>query len=129
MKENKGATISVHYRLVNQALVPKLKLSFFDVVHNLENIRITEGKMVLEVRPKIDWDKGKAANLILGKLKEPDLVFYVGDDQTDEDAFRALQSFHTILILNGKLTSSAKYYLRHQGEVEIFLRWFGTNLA
>lgn len=127
--ENKGATISVHYRLVNQALVPKLKLSFFDVVHNVENIRITEGKMVLEVRPKIDWDKGKAANLILGKLKEPDLVFYVGDDQTDEDAFRALQSFHTILILNGKLTSSAKYYLRNQGEVETFLRWFGTNLA
>jgi len=127
--EDKGATISVHYRLVNDEVVPKVKASFFEVVQDVETVILTEGKMVLEVRPKIDWDKGKAVNLILGKCGAPDLVFYLGDDQTDEDAFLALQSFYTILILNGKSDSRANYYLRNQGEVETFLRWFSANLT
>ncbi len=126
--EEKGATISVHYRMVDEGVVPKVKATFLNVTHEIGDIRVTEGKMVLEVRPRIDWDKGKAATKILEKFAVPGLVFYIGDDQTDEDAFRALESHYTIRVLNGKTDSQARYYLNTQKEVQEFLIWLGTNL-
>ena len=47
---------------------------------------------VLEVRPVIDWNKGKAVEFLLESLglgnSEDVIPIYVGDDQTDEDAFK-----------------------------------------
>ncbi len=59
-------------------------------------LRRTEGKMVFELRPEVDWHKGKAVEWLLGTIKEdyPDqdiLAIYIGDDTTDEDAFRSLK--------------------------------------
>lgn len=53
---------------------------------------MTRGRKVLELRPKVDWDKGKALlHLVeaLGLDGEGDVLpLYIGDDRTDEDAFR-----------------------------------------
>ncbi|KAI3442975.1 L-ascorbate peroxidase [Psidium guajava] len=50
---------------------------------------------VLEVRPVIDWDKGKAVMFLLESLglskREDVLPIYIGDDRTDEDAFKVLR--------------------------------------
>lgn len=47
---------------------------------------------VLEVRPIIDWNKGKAVEFLLEYLglrtSDDVLPIYVGDDRTDEDAFK-----------------------------------------
>jgi Trehalose-phosphatase len=58
----------------------------------------------LEVRPTIDWNKGKAVEFLLESLGLSDsndvLPIYVGDDRTDEDAFKVyfyfLPSFFVI---------------------------------
>lgn len=47
---------------------------------------------VLEVRPVIDWNKGKAVEFLLESLglshRDDILPIYIGDDRTDEDAFK-----------------------------------------
>ena len=54
---------------------------------------MTPGKMVYEIQPKLDWDKGKAVLYLLQTLQldRDDVVpMYLGDDHTDEHAFEAL---------------------------------------
>jgi trehalose 6-phosphate phosphatase len=56
-------------------------------------LKVTPGKMVYEIQPKLDWDKGRAVLHLLTALEldSDDFVpIYVGDDITDEHAFVAL---------------------------------------
>jgi trehalose 6-phosphate phosphatase len=57
-------------------------------------LRKAYGKKIFELQPQMDWHKGKALFSLLGTLKLDGadvLPFYIGDDVTDEDAFRALK--------------------------------------
>lgn len=93
--EDKGLTLSVHYRLVEDPAEQELVRSR---VHGLcgrvPGLRVTSGKKVIEVRPDVNWDKGRAVQLLLAGLQAgPEAllpVLFIGDDVTDEDAFRAL---------------------------------------
>ena len=51
--------------------------------------------MVLEVRPRVEWDKGRAVRFLLEQMRPPAdaPILYLGDDRTDEDAFRALHGW------------------------------------
>jgi trehalose-phosphatase len=55
---------------------------------------VTGGKKILELRPDVDWDKGRALAWVIESVgvDESPLALYVGDDVTDEDAFRAIRS-------------------------------------
>lgn len=90
--EDKGLTLSVHYRLAPGDRVERVREIVHDAVRGREGLRLTEGKMVLEVRPRVEWDKGRAVDFLLDHLRPPEgaPVLYLGDDTTDEDAFRAL---------------------------------------
>ncbi len=124
--ENKGLTASVHYRLVAGGEFGHLKNIFEKVVSPYIDsgvIKVTRGKKVFEIRPNIEWDKGKAVLWIYsvvdpkGKLKP----IYVGDDQTDEDAFLALKEKGiTILISEEPIESNAKYFVKNIDEVKTF---------
>ncbi len=88
-------------------------------------VRVTQGKKVFEVRPNVEWDKGKAALRII-ELVDPKkelMPFYIGDDRTDEDAFLALGDKGITILVSGELKEShAKFFLKNVREVETFLR-------
>jgi trehalose 6-phosphate phosphatase len=90
--EDKGLTLSVHYRLVERGRVADVKSAVHDAVGDDSVLRVTEGKEVLEIRPRVEWDKGRAVEFLLDQLRPAPgtPIIYIGDDTTDEDAFRAL---------------------------------------
>lgn len=124
--EDKGMTLSLHYRLVEKKWVPKIKKAFDQVCAPYQKrgkIKVTLGKKVLEVRPAIGWDKGKALRKIeqLSNAASGDLTCYIGDDQTDFDAFNALKSRGISIFVGKDPLSPAQYYLKDTEEVAEFL--------
>ena len=92
--EDKGLTLTIHYRLVDESQVTKVQQLVTDATAGHPELRVTEGKMILEVRPAVDWDKGRAVRFLLDHLQPSPRVpvIYIGDDVTDEDAFRTLEA-------------------------------------
>ncbi|KAI4963700.1 hypothetical protein ZWY2020_010625 [Hordeum vulgare] len=91
-------------------------------------LRLTHGRKVLEVHPVIDSNKGKAVEFLLESLglSETDdvLPIYVGDDKTDEDAFKVLKANNHgfgILVSCVPKDNDAFYSSRDPSEVHIFL--------
>jgi trehalose 6-phosphate phosphatase len=130
--ENKGLTLSVHYRSVADAEQPLVRDKFNKIIDPLQvmgNIRITRGKKVYEIRPPINWDKGKAVALLIAKLRETKkkdglLPLYLGDDLTDEDAFKVVMDYNGISIFIGEehIKSGARYFLSSPDEVVELLK-------
>ena len=133
--ENKGVSLSVHYRLVNEQMVPEVKRTFDRIVSAAQtsgDIRVTFGKKVYEVRPSIALDKGWAVNMLIEKhktsaLNKDLLSIYIGDDQTDEDAFRVINRYNSSMSifvgqLETGLDSQAQYFLNSPVEVTEFLK-------
>lgn len=129
--ENKGLTLSTHYRLVDQELLPEVKNAFeraVGVPRLLGRVKITGGKKVYEVRPAVDWDKGKAISMVMAhdtksQPRSRPMVIFLGDDLTDEDGFRVVERHGGISIFVGEEPpqTAARYYLRSPQEVQQFL--------
>jgi len=115
--ENKGLTLSVHYRLARETAVKKIKKLFLEAIeygNARDKLQVTEGKKVLELRPPVEWNKGKAIEWLLKIYGTPgNLPFFAGDDVTDEDGFKVLHRVGGISIFVGedKASSAADYYL------------------
>ncbi len=126
--EDKGSTLSFHYRMSPEQDVAFIKAAFKEAVRlpfEEGKIRLVEGKKVFEVRPALDWDKGKAVLWLLKKgLLGNDravIPIYIGDDTTDRDAFRVLKG-HGISVWVGKdEIPEADYFLEDTNEVLRFL--------
>jgi trehalose 6-phosphate phosphatase len=123
--ENKELTLSIHYREVrcgNSAFVRTKTRSILKPYQHL--FRLCPGKKVLEVRPRIACNKGTAVNFIrsmldpLGQAK----VIFIGDDQTDEDAFSVLNENDIGIRVGHQASSAATYFVRDTKEVALFLR-------
>lgn len=129
--EDKGLSLSVHYRLVKKGDEGTVAETFRKLTSPLLDegkVRVTSGKKVWEVRPPIDWHKGKAVEAITGEIKtllklERVLTIYLGDDTTDEDAFRVMKRPEgwSIFVGGENPTSSADYFLNSTIEVEELL--------
>jgi trehalose 6-phosphate phosphatase len=131
--EYKVYSLSVHYRQMPEDKIYDLKNAFEFVIDNskiVEKFKVTPGKKVYEIKPEIDWDKGKAIRLLMNSFrnwgnKEDSLPVYLGDDVTDEDGFRAIRHFGygvTIHIGDNIFNTVADYYLRSPEETRGFLR-------
>ena len=92
--ERKRFAIVVHYEKKDTINAAYVEAIVEQVQRGLPRLRKTGGKEVFELLPNIDWDKGRAVKWLLAELglDGPDtLPLYVGDDMTDEDAFRSLR--------------------------------------
>ncbi|MFH0948638.1 MAG: trehalose-phosphatase, partial [Elusimicrobiota bacterium] len=117
--EDKGLILGVHWRQVNKKYLLKLFAIIRETIRNNSRVRLTKGKKVWEIRPNINWDKGRAVNYILSLVPHPlSLVsVFIGDDTTDEDVFKVLKNGITIRIGKSK-KSKARYYLKKQSEIK-----------
>ncbi len=123
--EDKKLALAVHFRLVKPQDVPRVEEAVDAVMAQHPLLRKTGGKKVFELRPNIDWDKGKAVLWLLEALElEGDevLPIYIGDDETDFDAFRALRGKGlSFLVAEQPLDGAADYLLRNPQEAETLL--------
>ena len=122
--EEKGPILAVHYRNVPRKFLARIsQVLESEVKQWRDRWRLASGKMVLEIQPNVDFHKGKAVREILETFPSPGVFpVYLGDDQTDEDAFRALKG-RGISVLVGPegLPSKANFFLRNPDEVHEFL--------
>jgi len=125
--EDKRFAVAVHYRLVDPRDLPRVEAAVdraaadADAAADPEDcggrLRKTGGKMVWELRPDVDWDKGSALLWLLGRLglDRPDAApIFLGDDVTDEDAFAAVnrRGGIGILVAEEPRATAAAYRLR-----------------
>ncbi len=87
--EEKGITLSVHYRNVSTEIGERCK-EFVEREGERLGLRVTVGRSVAEARPPIQADKGTAVRKIVEEY-EPEKALFIGDDTTDLDAFRELE--------------------------------------
>ncbi|ATN85752.1 trehalose-phosphatase [Coxiella burnetii] len=130
--EHKALSLSIHYRLVKAEDVPIIEENLNKVLELHPQLKKHHGKKVFELRPHIDWDKGKALLHILEILSHHYAHIYpifLGDDVTDEDAFMAIEDCGVgILVSKEQRRTSAAMVLEDPKQVEQFLEAL-THLA
>lgn len=126
--EDKRLTLSLHYRLVDEAQFNKLNEIFNEITKEPlahARIRVTSNKKSYDIRPPVNWDKGKSIefmNKILFPKNKP-FMLAVGDDTTDYDSFRVVNTAQGISIFVGdaNIKSPACYFLQSPDEVHQLL--------
>jgi trehalose 6-phosphate phosphatase len=113
--EDKGASVAVHTRRMPRDTHDKVFaradiLALPWIVEGL--VRRLEGNAVVEYLPNIHGHKGEATKWITqdveAKFARRPWVAYIGDDITDEDAFRAIDDGSGIGVLVGLRPTSAR---------------------
>jgi trehalose 6-phosphate phosphatase len=133
--ERKRFSVAAHYRNVNENDVPKVEQAVSEVATRRRELRMIDGKKVYELLPAVDWNKGKAVIWLLETLGLESRSggirpIYIGDDRTDEDAFRALEQRGIgILVSEQSQPTTAGYSLKDPVEVERFLRALTATLV
>ncbi len=124
--EDKHFAVAIHYRLIAPEQVPLVEAAVDRAVAQYPVLRKSGGKMVFELRPRIDWHKGKALEYlldILGLTDDTVLPIYVGDDVTDEDAFEVLRGRGIgVCVKEQPAPTAATFRVRDPAEVCEFLR-------
>jgi trehalose 6-phosphate phosphatase len=133
--EDKGLTLTVHYRQADKKSTRDVKNILDRIIGGpltSGKVNMTEGKKVFEVRPAVNWDKGKAVQLLIKRFTRAGrhsslLPIYLGDDLTDEDAFRFIDRYGkgiSVLVGLPNQDTSARYFLKSPEEVAKFLEVF-----
>lgn len=90
--EDKELSASIHYRMApNQKQVGSVLIPLARRVATSHGLRVTEGKLIVELRPEAEVSKGTAMHQLQEQLGLASMVF-LGDDLTDVDGFRSLRA-------------------------------------
>jgi alpha,alpha-trehalase len=131
--ERKRFSVAAHYRNVHENDVDEVERIVNEVAARHRELRKIDNKKVYELQPDIDWNKGRALLWLLESLgldRHEAFPIYIGDDRTDEDAFRMLQQRGVGIIVTEELRpTAARYALKNPAEVERFLRELVARLV
>jgi alpha,alpha-trehalase len=120
-----GILVAVHYRLVPEERVADVERAVDAAIAARPQLHKQPGKKIFELRPALEWDKGRAVLWLLESLgldPEDVLPIYIGDDTTDEDAFRALEGRGIgILVADVPRPTAASHSLQDVEEVRVLL--------
>lgn len=123
--ENKLYSVAVHHRRVEHAHLATINAAIGEVLGARPGLRRTVGKKVLELSPAVEWDKGRALRWLMRELgleRSGAVPVYIGDDRTDEDAFRAVSPEGIgILVSTVPWSSSAAFSVGDVPEVRHLL--------
>jgi trehalose-phosphatase len=123
--ERKKYSIAVHYRRVAADTTGKVERTVDSVLETFDTLKRSGGKKVIEIQPAIDWHKGSAVRSIVASLEhggEKIVPLYIGDDLTDENAFREIWNDGIgILVAEEPRESYARYLLGGVDDVREFL--------
>lgn len=129
--EHKRFSVATHYRMVAPSAVDGVKKTVEQVLASAQGLRKLAGKKVIEIQPEVEWNKGRAVRWIMDVLHvDPGetMVVYIGDDETDEDAFSALAGFGLGIRVGSETTSSvADFTLESPDAVQSFLEWLAER--
>jgi trehalose 6-phosphate phosphatase len=133
--EPKGVTASVHVRNTPEpAAAEEAVYQAATAAAQLNGLRVTRGRLVVELRPPVDVDKGVAVAAVI-RTHGLRGAIYLGDDRTDIDTFRALRRLTAegfchgvaVAVLHAEapehLAAEADVALASIGRVPEFLRW------
>jgi alpha,alpha-trehalase len=131
--ERKRYAVAVHYRRAPEAAAHDARRITERVQRSCVGTRIGEGRKVLELRPAIDWDKGTALGWLLealGLAASGSFPIYIGDDVTDEDAFRAVGKNGLAVVVRGRQGKTrASFALEDPAAVREFLARLDQELG
>ena len=129
--EPKHFTVAVHFRLAHPEDLAAIDSVVDEVVANHPTLYKMRGRKVFEVRPRLNWNKGKALLWLMEALRLDPAYFiplYLGDDVTDEDAFLTLEAQGIgILVAEEPRPTAASYSLSDPNEVRRFLSWLAER--
>jgi len=123
--ETKPGAIAVHWRWLPTSKLEEVKATAYRVMsHAARNpelkLELFDGGLELRIRGR---NKGDAVRTILSEIGTHVPVAYLGDDVTDEDAFRALRGRGlTVLVSQKYRFSAAQGWLKPPDDLVRFLR-------
>jgi len=123
--EDKGPTLTVHYRNAPRGSEGPVQAAVERVLAGYpDRWRISTGKKIVEIHPRIEFDKGKTVRELLDRSPGARLLpVYLGDDRSDEEAFLAVREGGISVFVGPEPESSAaSFFLRDPSEVLEFLR-------
>jgi trehalose 6-phosphate phosphatase len=125
--EDKGWSVTVHYREAAEERVPRLHDEIETVVETVGDgrLRTVRGKQAVEVRPDIDWDKGACVDALVDDTADGVLPVYLGDDENDRPGFRAVERRGGISVGVGRDDAQVRVDSPH--DVTALLRWLANS--
>lgn len=123
--EDKGAALACHYRLASAADGVAVREMMTSMARTCQQrgvpVALVLGHEVAEIRSS-EVNKGKAVCALLETLSPSLLPLYIGDDQTDEDAFKLLPPVAITIRVGAEARSThARYRLETPTDVHSFL--------
>jgi trehalose 6-phosphate phosphatase len=135
--EHKRFGVAVHYRNAARDRVGEVAAAVRSAGRR-SALRVTTGREVIELRPNVDWDKGKTLRWVLDYIRHdgqpgPLVPIYLGDDITDEDAFDAVHDDGVAIVVrhtdDGDRATAANYALDNPEQVRDFAEQLACQLA